>query len=98
MLGHQQLGGDHEQCQPADQLEVRQFHQRRDDAGEDDAKNNRGARAEDHAPKPLARRQSTTRQRDHQRVVARQQHVDPDDLADRNPESGLQHLGLKLGG
>ncbi len=36
VFGHQQLGRDHEQRQPADQLQVRQHHQRRDDAGEDD--------------------------------------------------------------
>ena len=46
---------------------------------------------------PLARLQAAAGQRDHQGIVARQQHVDPDDLADRNPERRLVHLALKLG-
>src|ERR1700674_5743893 len=41
LFGHQQFRGDHKQRQPADQLEVRRCHQRRDDAGEDNAQNNR---------------------------------------------------------
>src|ERR1700730_5603097 len=53
--------------------------------------------ADAHAPQPGKRLQSAARQRDHQRVVAGQQHIDPDDLADRNPERGLLHFGLKLG-
>src|SRR6202165_5657324 len=44
----------------------------------------------------MARLQPTTRQRDHQCVVAGQQHVDPDDLADRDPKSRLRHLAMKL--
>ena len=55
------------------------------------------AGAEDHAPQSLFRRQSAARQRNHQRVVAGQQHVDPDDLADRDPERRLRHLALELG-
>ncbi len=35
--------------------------------------------------------------RDDKRVVTRQQDVDPHDLAERDPESGLLHLGLELG-
>ena len=69
-LRHQQFRGDHDQRQSADQLEVRQFHQRHDDTGEDDAQDDGNAGTQDHAPKPLARLQSTARQRDHQRVVA----------------------------
>ena len=45
LLRHQQLCRDHEQRQAADQLEIRQFHQGRDDAGEDDAQ-------DDGAPAP----------------------------------------------
>ena len=94
---HQQLCRDHEQRQATDQLEVRQLHQRHDDAGEDDAQQNGDAGAQDHAPEPLARLQPTACHRDDQRVVARQQHVDPHDLAERDPERRLLHLGLKLG-
>ncbi len=69
LFGHQQFRRDHEQCQPAHQLEVRQPHQRRDDTREDNAQDDGDTGAQDHAPKPLAGLQSTTRQRNHQRVV-----------------------------
>jgi hypothetical protein len=36
-------------------------------------------------------------ERDHERVVARQQDVDPDDLADGDPEGRCRHLVLELG-
>jgi len=36
-------------------------------------------------------------QRNHQRVVAGQQHIDPDDLADREPECRLLHFVVELG-
>ena len=89
VLRHQQLCRDHDQREAADQLEVGQLHQARDDAGEDDAQQHGGAGAEDHAPQPMPRLQPAAGQRDHQRVVAGQQDVDPDDLADRNPERRL---------
>jgi hypothetical protein len=40
--------------------------------------------------------QSPARKRNHQRIVAGQQDVDPDDLADREPKRRLLHIGLKL--
>ena len=82
---------------PPTSFRIRQLHQGGDDAGEDDAQDHGSRRAEDHAPQPLARRQPAARQRDHQRVVAGQQDVDPDDLADRHPEGRLLHLVLELG-
>src|SRR6185436_544193 len=97
VFGHQQFCSDHQQRQSADQLEVRQVHQRHDDAGEDDAQENGDAGAKHHAPEPLPRRQAAARHRDDKRVVTRQQDVDPHDLAERNPERGLLHLGLELG-
>ncbi len=94
---HQQFCRDHDQRQSADQLQIRQLHQADDDAGEDDAQNNGGAGAEDHAPQALPRRQSTAGERDHQRVVAGEQDVDPDDLADGDPKDRRRHLVLELG-
>src|SRR3954467_7985763 len=94
---HQELCRDHQQRQSADQLEVRQRHQSHDDAGEDDAQDNGDASAKHHAPEPLPRRQAAARHRDDERVVTRQQDVDPHDLAECNPEGRLLHLGLELG-
>src|SRR6185369_15079821 len=53
--------------------------------------------AKHHAPEPLPRRQAAARHSDDERVVTRQQDVDPHDLAERNPEGRLLHLGLELG-
>ncbi len=55
-----------------------------------------GSGTEDHAPHALLRFQTAAGQCDHQRVVAGQQNVDPDDLADGYPECGLLHFDLKL--
>ncbi len=49
-----------------------------------DAQQDRNAGAQDQRPKAAAVVGLAARHRDHQRVV-RQQHVDPDDLADRDP-------------
>ena len=54
VLRHQQLDRDIEQRQSAHDLEPRQQHQRSDDGGEDDAQDDGDARAQDHAPHPLA--------------------------------------------
>ena len=94
---HQQFGGNHKQREAPDQLEVGQLHQRRNDARKDDAEDDRGRRAKDHAPETLLRRQPTTGKRNHQRVVAGQQNIDPDDLADGEPESRMLHLASKFG-
>ena len=96
VVGHQKLGGDHDQRKAADQLQIGQHHQRRDDAGEGDQQHHGDAGADHHAPQPLPRREAATGHRDHQRVVAGQQHVDPDDLADREPERRCLQIGLEL--
>jgi hypothetical protein len=96
-IGDQQLGGNYQQRQAADQLQVRQLHQRRDDASEDDAQDHGGAGAEDHAPQALTRLQPATGQRDHQRIVAGEQNIDPDDLTDGDPEGRLMQIALKFG-
>jgi len=84
-LGHQQFRRDHEQCQPAHQLEVRQPHQRRDDTREDNAQDDgdTGARS---CPKPLAG--SSPR---HASAITSALSPDnstliPNDLADRDPK------------
>ena len=97
-LGHQQLCGNHDQREAADQLEIWQPHQCRDDAGEDDAQYHGRGGAEDQRPTAAASAlQSAACQRNHQCVVAGQQHVDPDDLADRKPECRLLHFVVELG-
>ena len=93
---HQKLGCDHRQRNAADQLQIGQRHQRRDDAGERDQQDHRDAGADHHAPQALPRMQPAARHRDDQRIVAGQQHVDPDDLANREPERRLLQVGLKL--
>src|SRR5579872_109439 len=88
VFGHQQLGGNHKQRQTADQLQIRQRHQRGHDAREDDQEHHGDAGTDDHAPEPVPAVQAATGHRNYQRIVAGQQDVDPDDLANRQPESG----------
>src|SRR6516162_10442511 len=40
--------------------------------------------------------QAATGHRNHESVVAGQQHVDPDDLTDREPEGRSLHVGMEL--
>ena len=47
---HQEFGCDHEQSEAADELQIRQRHQRGDDAREGDQKHHSNAGADDHAP------------------------------------------------
>src|ERR1700730_8269257 len=95
-LRYQQFCSNHDQRQSADQLEVREFHHCRDNGGEDDTQHHSRSRAENHAPKPLARLQFTTRQRNHQRVVTGQQHVDPDDFGESYPELRVMDFNVEL--
>jgi len=96
ILGDQKPGGDDEQREAASQFQIGQHHQRRDDAGKHDQQHHRDAGTDHHAPQPLPRLQTAAGHRDDQRIVAGQQHVDPDDLADREPERRLLQVGLKL--
>src|SRR4051794_32359610 len=54
VLRHEQLDRDVEQRKSAHDLEPRQQHERGDDGGEDNAQDDGNARAQDHAPHPLA--------------------------------------------
>src|SRR3954469_11123805 len=57
----------------------------------------RRACTEDHAPQRMPRLEAAAGERDHQRIVAGQENVDPDDLADRDPEGRFGHLNAELG-
>ena len=70
--------------------------QRRDDAGERDQEDHGDAGADHHAPQAVAPMQATAGHGNDERVVAGQQHVDPDDLADRKPEGRRLQVGLQL--
>src|SRR5690606_33957199 len=72
--------------------EERHAEQVGDDDGEDDTQNDRGAGAKEHADLALVFRQTAAGKRDDDGVVARQQRVDPDDLAERQPEGGRRRL------
>ncbi len=89
---NQEFGRDIEQRHAADDLEIGQRQQRRDEHREDDAQQHRHAGAQHHAPHPLTVGQSAARHRDDHRVIAREQDVDPHDLEERDPELGLAHL------
>ena len=75
----------------ADDLEIRQRHQRGDDDGEDDAQQHGDAGAEDHAPDALTRRQAAAGHRDDDGVVARQQDVDPADFQNFGDRRPVEH-------
>jgi hypothetical protein len=92
MLRRDELDGHPEQRKPADQLEIRQFQQCRDDAGKKDQQNRRSAGAENHAPEPFLWRQRADRERDHDRVVTGQQNIDPHDLQRSQPKCRPHHL------
>ena len=53
-LGHEQLGGDIEQRQPADQLEIGQQHELRDNAGENQCAGSRRRRRRSPCPRAAA--------------------------------------------
>ena len=96
ILRHQKPGCDHRQRDAADQLQIRQRHQGHDDAGEHDQQDHRDPGADHHAPQSLPPMKSAAGHRDDQRIVAGQQHVDPDDLANRQPERRFLQVDLKL--
>ena len=92
IVGNQKFGGNVEQRQAADDLEIGQQHQRCDHAGEDDAQQDRDAGAQYHAPEPLPAWQAAAGHGNDHGVVAREQNVDPHDLDEGNPEQGAAHV------
>jgi hypothetical protein len=70
LIGHQQFGRDVKQRDPANDFQIRERHQRRDDPGENYAKSYRDTCTKDHAPNPLSMRQAAAGHCDHHRVVA----------------------------
>ena len=93
---HEKLGRDDQQRNSTRQLQVGQRHQRHDDAGERDQEHHGDAGADRHAPQAMPAVQAAAGHRDDERVVAGQQHVDPDDLANRKPERRPLNVGVKL--
>jgi hypothetical protein len=89
LVGQQQLHADPEQQHRADDLQVRVVQQLDGEQRQHDAQHDRRRTAEEHGLLALAIRQAARGQRDHHRVVTRQQDVDPDDLAQGHPEGGV---------
>ena len=89
---HEQLDRDIKQRQAAHDLEPRQQHQRSDDGGKNNTKDDRYARAQDHAPDPLAMGKPATGHGDNHGVVARKEDIDPDDFQKGDPECGVAHI------
>ncbi|GJE41889.1 hypothetical protein AEGHOMDF_1059 [Methylobacterium soli] len=92
VLAPHQLDRDVQQDEPAHHLQQRHREQVGDDEREDDAQQSRRQRAHEDADAPLPLGQAATGQRDHDRVVARQDDVDPDDLQQRQQERRGQVL------
>src|SRR4029079_17113832 len=61
----------------------------RHQSGEYDPEGDSDHGPENHAPDALVGRELAARKRDNDGVVARQQHIDPDDLQDGEPEAGF---------
>ena len=73
----------------ADELQEGQRQQCHREGDQDDAQDDGTRRAPDDALLALLGRQLAAGQRDHDRVVAAQQDVDDDDLAQGHPERGV---------
>jgi hypothetical protein len=91
LLRVDELDGDPEQGDGAEDLQIGQGHHRRHYGGEEDAEPNSESGAENDAPQALARRQVAAGEGDDDGIVAGQQRIDPDDLEDREPEFRLFH-------
>ena len=71
LVGHKKLGRDIQKRRPADQLEIRQRHETRDDRGENDAQEGGDADADEQSPATLVLPQSAARHGNDDGVVAR---------------------------
>ena len=89
VLRHQQLDADPQQQQRADDLQEGNGQQRQRKEDQHDAQHDRARGAPQDALRALLRRQLAAGQRDDDRVVAAEQDVDQDDLADGDPELGV---------
>ena len=85
VLGNQQLDADPEQKQAARHLEERQIKKHDSKGNEDYAKRDCARRTPENTLIALLVRQVSTRHGNDDRVVAAQQNVDHDDLADSRP-------------
>src|SRR6267378_214160 len=88
VLGHQQLHADPEQQQAADDLEPGKGEQRHREQREEDPHHDGGPRTPDDRLRLLLPGQRARGERDHHRVVARQDDIDADDLSQSDPEFG----------
>src|SRR4029078_4260030 len=81
-----ELDADPNAPDAADHREHRQLEQAHGEERENDPQDDCADGAPEHAPAPLPIGQVAARERDHHRVVARQQDVDDDDFETREPE------------
>lgn len=86
VLRHDQLDADPQQQQAADQLQVGEGHQLDDEDREDDPEDDRTGGSREDRLVAILLRQIARSQRDHDRIVAGEDDIDADDLAERGPE------------
>ena len=92
-----QLDADPEEERRADKPEPRVHEQAHREEREQDAQPDRAEHAPEDSIPPLPLRQVAAGQRDHDRVVAREEDVDENDLGNRDPElrrDELSHVEL----
>jgi hypothetical protein len=88
VLGCDEFHRDPDQKQRANHLQEGNSQDVGDDDGKQNPERDGGSGAEQDADAALLRRQRSAGERDDDRVVARQQDVDPDDLEKRNTPLG----------
>ena len=88
LFRHQQLDADPQQQQCPDDLEVGNRQQGKREEDQDDAQDDGTRRPPEDAEPALGRIEPPAGEGDDHRVVAAEQDVDHDDLADGNPELG----------
>src|SRR5215472_17454894 len=92
LLGDEKLGCNIQESRAVDQLEIGQQHQRCENDGEDDAQQCRQAGASNQTPTLLLLRQAAARHGDDDGVVAGQQDINENDLADGQPKCRVTEL------
>ena len=88
----EKLGRNIQKRRAADELEVRQHHERGEDHGKNDPQKRGEAGAKDEPPAPLLLGQSAARHGNHNGVVTGQQSIDEDDLDYGEPKGRMAEL------
>ena len=91
LLGHE-LDGDVDQQEGANYLQERPFQERAKDQQENEAQEDRHARAKRYAPCALFGRQAAAGERDDDRIVAGKDDVHPEDLGEQPGEMCVEQI------